>query len=115
MLSLYIDNNEGSYKKVNPSGNEVNIALQPPIILKKDKKYQLRVLSANIVYCQPTITSADNKFIYKFNNVWYTKTIPTGVYGLTQINDTIARINTAQHGHQLFAFVANEATSTIVN
>ena len=114
MLSLYINNNEGSYKKVNQQGNEVNVQLQPPILLDKNKKYQLRVLSANIVYCQPNITSANNKFIYKYNNVWYTKTLPTGIYGLTQINDTIARINTAQHGHQLFAFVANEATSTII-
>ena len=37
MLSLYINNNEGSYKKVNQQGNEVNVMLQPPILLEKTK------------------------------------------------------------------------------
>ena len=72
MLSLYINNNKQSYKKVNQQGNEVNMQLQPPIPLDKNKNYQLKVLSANIVFCQPNITSANYKFIYKYNNVWYT-------------------------------------------
>ena len=72
------------------------------------------MLNANIVYCENNITSANNKFTYTYNSVTYTKSLPVGVYSIDDINDTIARFTTVQNGQQLFAFVPNEATSTIV-
>ena len=44
----------------------------------------------------------------------YVKTIPIGLYGITDIYNTIARYTTAQNGTQLFSFQPNEATSTII-
>ena len=116
MFSLYINNDSNQYKQVNTTANRINLQLQPPIILdtKHNQKYQLRVISSNIVYCHPNITTKNNTFRYKYNNVWYDKTLPTGIYALKNINDTVARITNAQNGLQLFAFQANEATSTIL-
>ena len=80
MISLYINNTPNEYKQVSSTGNKITLQLQPSIILQKDNKYQLRVLSANIVYCQPNITSLNNTFTYQYSGTWYTKTLPTGIY-----------------------------------
>ena len=37
-----------------------------------------------------------------------------GIYSLKNINETISHITTAQNGSQLFAFVADEATSSVL-
>ena len=114
MISLYINNTPSSSKTINSKANSVNVQLQPPILLDPKKQYQLRVLNANIVYCENNITSANNKFTYTYNGTTYTKTIPVGLYSIDDINNTIARFTTVQNGQQLFAFVANEATATII-
>ena len=88
--------------------------LQPAIILDANKKYQVRVLNANIVYCENNITSANNKFTYTYNSVTYTKTLPVGLSSIDNINNTIARFTTVQNGQQLFAFVPNKATGTVI-
>ena len=114
MISIYVNNTPSQYKTINSTYNSVTLQLQPPILLDPNKKYQLRVLNANVVYCQPNITSANNKFSYWVNGVNYVKTIPIGLYGITDIDNTIARYTTAQNGTQLFSFQPNEATSTII-
>ena len=95
MISLYINNTPSSYKTINSTYNSVTLQLQPPILLDPNKKYQLRVLNANVVYCQPNITSANNKFSYWVNGVNYVKTIPIGLYGITDIDNTISRYTTS--------------------
>ena len=65
MLSLYINNNEGSYKKVNQRGNEVNVQLQPPILLDKNKNYRLLILYiVNQISHLQIINSFINTIIY---------------------------------------------------
>ena len=86
MISLYIHNTPSTSKTINSNANSVNVQLSPPIILDATKKYQLRVLNANIVYYENNITSAKNKFTYTYNSVPYTKTLPVGLYS---IDDTI--------------------------
>ena len=114
MFSIYVNNTPDSNKIINSTSNSVRIYLNPSIELDTQKKWQLRVLSGNIVYCEPNITSSNNKFSYIADGVTYDKTIPTGTYSLDDLNNTIARITTAQNGSQLFAFVGNEATSTVI-
>ena len=114
MYSLYINNTPDTNKIVNINGNSVTMYLSTPIILDKSKDWQLRVLQANIVFCEANITTLNNQFTYKYNNITYTKTIPTGLYGIDEINNTIARMTTGQNGDQLFDFVANPSTSTII-
>ena len=63
MYSLYINNNANSSNKiVNSTGSSVTCYFNPPIQLNPDKKYEMRLLQANLVYCQPNITSANNNF-----------------------------------------------------
>ena len=114
MFSIYVNNTPDSNKIINVTSNSVRIKIDPLINLDSSKKWQLRVLSANIVYCQPNITTTNNKFSYIVDGVTYDKTITTGTYSLDDINNTIARITTAQNSSQLFAFVGNEATSTVI-
>ena len=95
------------------NGSSVKVNLDAPIVLDPTKKYQMRVLSAVIVYCQPNITNATNAFSYTYNGTRYDKTIPVGNYSLTDINLLIALYTMAQNGKQLFAFTANEFDSTI--
>ena len=115
MFSLYVNNNTNDPTKiVNSTGNAVTINLSPPIILDQTKRYQLRVLQANIVFCQPNITSANNQFTYIYNGTTYTKTIPIGLYGTDDLNTTIGRLTTAQNGNQLFVIKPNEACDTTI-
>ena len=113
MPSLYINNSPSSSKTINSTGNSVTIALQPSILLDTTKTNTLKVLNANITYCDPNVTSENNQFTYIYNGVTYTKTIPTGLYSLFDLDDTISRFTNAQNGKQLFSFSANEATSTL--
>ena len=62
MQSIFINNTieYNTSKRVNTTGNEVTISLNPRISLDDDKKYQLRLLSASIVYCMPNINQTKN-------------------------------------------------------
>ena len=114
MFSLYINNTPEQNKVINNKASSVKISLTTPIELDPKKKWQLRVLQSNIFFCQPNITTKNNKFSYEYNGTTHNKTIPIGLYGIDEINDTIARITTFQNGSQLFAFVPNPATSTTI-
>ena len=69
MISLDINNTPSNSKTINSTANSVNLQLQTPILLDQSKKYQLRVLNANIVYCENNITILNNKFTYTYNSV----------------------------------------------
>ena len=114
MYSLTITNKPADNKVINRLGSSVKIFLSDPIELDLKKKYQMRVLSANIVFCEPNITSTNNLFSYAVNGITYSYNIPIGLYGIDDINNIIARKTIAQNGSQLFAFVANPSTSTTI-
>ena len=72
MYSLTITNKPASKKVTNTLGSSVKVYLSDPIELDLKKKYQMRVLSANIVFCEPNITSTNNLFSYVFIGLNYT-------------------------------------------
>ena len=85
MYSLTITNKLADNKVINRLGSSVKIFLTDPIELDFKKKYQMRVLSANIVFCEPSITSSNNLFSFVVNGIHYTYNIPIGLYGIDDI------------------------------
>ena len=62
MISLYITNATGNNKQVSPLGNSVTVQLGTKIKLDDKKKYHMRLLQSNIVYCSPNVfTDKNNK------------------------------------------------------
>ena len=83
MQTLFINNTPDSRKDISTLGNSVTVYLNQPIILDEKKKYQMRLLNANIVYCMPNITASNNILSYSYNGGAYTSVvIPTGLYSL---------------------------------
>ncbi len=113
MNSTIINNTPDNNKVITNNGSSVKVSFGPPIQLDSKKKYQLRLLSSNITNCNPNITSANNKFSYKYNGLIYDKEIPIGLWSLDEINYIIGMYTTAQNGLQLFAFTGNNFNSTI--
>ena len=114
MFSLYINNTSAPNKYVDSNGSTVRINLDPPIILDPKKKYQLRVLQANVVYCEPNVTSQYTAFSYVVNGTTYNKTIPVGVYGIAELNTTINNITNAVNNAPLFKFAGDASTSKTI-
>ena len=112
--SLYINNTPQIGKVINTTGNKVQIMLGNPIMLDPKKKYQVRLLQASIVYCDPNITSANNKFKYVYNGITHTCIIPTGIYSLETFNAVINQeTSKTLNNKKVFAFVGDTATSQV--
>jgi len=95
--------------------NSITCYFNPPIELDPKKKWEMRLLQANIVYCSPNITSSNNVFSYVYNGVTHTHEFDTGLYSLVDINNQIGRWNVQDtNGITLFSLQANEATSTTI-
>ena len=120
MISLYITNAAGNNKEISPLGNSVtlnNLTLQ----LDEKKKYTMRLLQSNIVYCSPNVfTDKNNKLTYKYTNSQTNpqsqKTIEfdQGLYSLDDINSKISLYTSALEGNgSLFYFVPDSSTSKI--
>ena len=60
MISLFISNSPSTNKVISNNGSSVTTSLTPPILLNPNKKYEMRLLSASIVYCEPNISSTLN-------------------------------------------------------
>ena len=115
MINLFISNSPAQNKIINSTGNKVTINLQSPIELASDKTYEARLLHASIIYCMPNITSKNNFFKYKYNNVVHTYNIPVGLYTLDALNKCISLLTLQQVGAEsIFYFQADEATSQIL-
>ena len=101
MISLYITNATGNNKEISPLGNSVtlnNLTLQ----LDEKKKYTMRLLQSNIVYCSPNVfTDKNNKLTYKYtdsqSNPQTQKTIEfdQGLYSLDDINSKVSLYTSA--------------------
>ena len=91
MISLYITNKAGSGKSVSNLGNSVTISLNQPILLDEKKKYNMRLLQANIVYCSPNVyTNVNNALTYTYKASTKTITFDQGLYSIEDINYKIA-------------------------
>ena len=116
MISLYINNTPGNGKTINATGSQVTVNLNPGIVLDDKKKYQMRLLNANVVYCMPNITAKNNTLSYTLDGTAHVITFDTGLYDLASINETIS-LYTLQIGNgesdSLITFVADDATSKL--
>ena len=105
MISLFISNNPSSNKIVSTLGNQVTVQLNPSILLDEKKTYHLRLLQANLIYCQPNIFSGkNNQLTYKYTSSKFTpqaeKTIvfDTGLYTIQDLNTKISLYMLAEEG-----------------
>ena len=120
MISLYITNATGENKDVGLLGNRVTLN-NLSINLDNKKKYHMRLLQANIVYCSPNVfTDKNNKLTYKYTNSQTNpqtqKTIEfdQGLYSIDDINSKISLYTSALEGNgSLFYFVPDSSTSKI--
>jgi len=92
MQSLYVSNSGVSNTSVSALGSSVTVYFNPPIKLDTKKKYQIRCLSAAIVYCTPNIsaTKRNNILSYSKGGTNYTITFADGLYALQDINTVIS-------------------------
>jgi hypothetical protein len=90
--TLFINNTPDANTTVNPLGNQIQILLNPPIHLDNKKKYIMRIISAQILYCFTNIfTGINNKIYYTYKGSSYTIVFPQGLYTLAAISDEIMR------------------------
>ena len=116
MDNLLVTNTPDVNKTINSIGSSVTMTLSSPLIFDSNKKYQLRLIQANIVYCTPNIGSAfnNNKLEYNVDGVNYTITFPNGLYAISEINNTVSLFTLENNQDaSLISFIANEANSTI--
>ena len=116
MQSLYVSNSGVSNTSVSALGSSVTVYFNPPIKLDTKKKYQIRCLSAAIVYCTPNIsaTKRNNILSYSKGGTNYTITFADGLYALQDINTVISLSTFSQvNDSNLIQFYPNEATSSI--
>ena len=86
MISLFINNKTSSKKIISTLGNQTTVNLNPSINLDDNKKYQLRLLSFNCVYCMPNVTTKNNTFKYTFDSNTHSIIFDTALYSLDDIN-----------------------------
>ena len=67
MQSLYFSNSGVSNTSVSALGSSVTVYFNPPIKLDTKKKYQIRCLSAAIVYCTPNISATKRNNILSYS------------------------------------------------
>ena len=118
MISIFVNNASASNKQVSKKGNQVTVSFNSPIILDAKKKYQMRCLNANIVYCMPNIFSGVNNVFYYYYAQGHPTIInfDTGLYSLRDINRTISQTTSdSRYGNdsKLIQFSADQATSKI--
>ena len=116
MISLFISNSPSTNKVISNNGSSVTTSLTPPILLNPNKKYEMRLLSASIVYCEPNISSTlnNNKLDYNVDGTNFSITFPSGLYSLNDINTQISLFTLENNSDaSMISFIANEANSTI--
>jgi len=115
MISLYITNKASSGKTVTSLGNSVTVNLNQPILLDEKKKYNMRLLQANIVYCSPNVyTNVNNVLSYTYNGSPFTITFDQGLYSVDDINTKISIFTLENNSNaSLFTFEPDSSTSKI--
>ena len=116
MFPLFITNQSGPNKNIFNNGASVTTTLSPPIILNPNKKYQMRLLQAAIVYCQENISAAlnNNTLSYSVDGVTYNMTFADGLYSLQDINNQLSLFtNTNNEDPNMIQFYGNDTNSTV--
>ena len=81
---IYIDNTSAPNKIINSTGNRIILTLSNPTLLDKDKNYEIGLLNASIVYCNPNVVDRYLRFTYKTVNC--NMVVPNGIYSLNDLN-----------------------------
>ena len=121
MISLFLNNSPNSNKIVSQFGSQLTVSLNPSILLDEKKNYHMRLLQANIVYCQPNIIDGkNNSLTYKYTNSKLTPqsektlTFDTGLYTIDDINTKVSLFMMAEEGvSDLITFLPDPSTSKI--
>ena len=116
MISLFVNNKTSSNKIISALGNQTTVNLNPSITLDDNKKYQLRLLSFNCVYCMPNVTTKNNTLTYTFNSNTHSIIFDTGLYSLDDINMQVSlytEISNNGNDASLIQFFPDQATSKI--
>lgn len=114
-ITLFIDNTATDSVKVNNTGNQITTILNPPIHLDNKKKYVLRVISPQILYCFSNVfTDVNDKVYYTKDNQPYRIVFPQGIYTLNSINEEISRqTNDNNSNPYLFSVQGDAANSSV--
>lgn len=94
------------------NGTRLRVNLNSPLIVPKKRK--CRVLSSNVWYDFPNIISPNNTIQFTYNSIVRTHTIPTGLYSLHDLKETIKELEVNLGLPQpFFELQADEATGKI--
>ena len=90
MISLFVSNSDSS--NVTKNGSQIQLSLNPAIVLNPEKKWFCACSECDIVYCFPNIlTNINDRFTYKIGSTTYTHKFSQGIYTLELIQNEINR------------------------
>ena len=76
------------------------MTLSNPILLDKDKNYEIGLLNASIVYCNPNVVNRYLRFTYKTVN--YNMVVPNGIYLLNDLKVMFVILTESLFANELF-------------
>jgi len=113
MSAIYINNQTGSGKTINSTGNKITVSFNPCIMLNNTKKYQMALINSSIVYCHPNCVGLSLNFVYKGTN--YSFPVETGLYGLSDLNSFFQEVTASLYPpNGLINCVGQESTGQIL-
>ena len=94
MIQLCLEPKDSISLILNSNKTDFKIDFNPPIVLKKDRQYEVALVNLETYYSFPNIDKNNNIFRYSIDNGknWFEIEIPEGSYELKQINNEIFRL-----------------------
>jgi len=87
------------------------MTLSNPILLDKDKNYEIGLLNASIVYCNPNVVNRYLRFTYKTVN--YNMVVPNGIILLNGLNVMFVILTESLFANGLFYCEGLDSTSQV--
>ena len=109
---ISIDNSPAQNKIINATGNQIIVTLPSAKYLDRNKEYEVGLINASIVYCNPNCINRYVRFTYMKNN--YDIPIPNGLYSLNVINLQFTILTSFLYDNGLFYVEGIEATSQCI-
>ena len=109
--TIYIDNTLASNKIINSTGIKITMTLYNPILLDKNKNYEIWLLNASIVYCNPNAVDRYLRFTYKTVN--YNMQVPNGIYSLNDLNVMFVILTESLFANGLFYCEGLDSTAQV--
>ena len=108
---IYFDNTSAPNKIINSTGNRITMTLSNPILLDKYKNYEIGLLNASIVYCDPNVINRYLRFTY--NTVNYNMVVPNGIYSLNDLNVMFVILTESFFANSLFYCEGLDSTAQV--